>query len=89
MLGFCQLHEQPLHLILFEWHIDFDRGVARNRRRNTRPHRFQVDGLVLACELFEDFVHHVLDLRRVDARRCDLYRHAARAEGLRFKTIAR
>ena len=52
-------------------------------------HRFQIDGLLFARELLEDFVQHVLDLRRVHARRRDLHRDAARAEGFRLKTIVR
>ena len=72
---------------MFEGHVDFDGGVACNRRGDARPHCFQIDGLVFARELLEDFVQHVLDARRIHPRRRDLHRHAARAKGFRFKTV--
>ena len=89
MLGFRKLRQQPFHLVLFERHIDFDGGMARNRGRYARAHCIEINGLVFTSQLLENLIHHVFDLGRVDSCRSDFYRHAARAKRLRLKPISR
>jgi len=48
---------------------------------------FQVQRLLFARDLIEQFVEHVLDRGRIYARRSNLHRDAARAEGLSFESI--
>ena len=89
MLGVGEFGQQPLHFVLLERHVDLDRRMAGDRRCDPRAHRFQIDDLVFARELLEDFIQHVLDLRSVHARRCDFHRDAACAERFRFEAVVR
>src|SRR5882672_7781083 len=87
MLRLREFSEEPLHLILFERHVDLDRGMTRDRRGNTRAHSLEIDGLIFARQLFKDFVEHVLDLGGVHAGWSDFYGDAAGSEGLGIETI--
>ncbi len=87
VVGFREFGEKPVHFILFERHVDLDGGVAGDGSGNAAANLFQVQRLLLARDLIEQFVEHVLDGSRIDTRRSDLHCDTARAEGLSFESI--
>ena len=87
MIGFRQLREQPFHFVLLQGHIDFNGGVAGNRRGYTCTDFLQIQRLLFARKLIQDFVQQVFDRARVYARRGDFYGHAARTERFGFESI--
>jgi hypothetical protein len=89
MVGLGEFGEKPFHLVPFERHIDFDGSVTGDRRRDPGANGFQINGLIFARELFEDFVQHVLDLGGVHTRGRYFYGNTASAEGLGFESIMR
>ena len=50
---------------------------------------FQVQGLLFARKLVQQFVQHVLDCRRFYAGRGNFHRHAAGPEGFCFESVMR
>src|SRR6266436_5896718 len=54
-IGFCKRGEQPFHFRLVERHVDFDRRMARGRRRNFCLQRFDGNGCVFALDAVENF----------------------------------
>ncbi len=86
-IGFRELFEQPLHLILFERRIHFDCRMARDGSGNPAANYFHVQRLLLAVELIEQLVNHVLDLRSLHSRRRGLDGDGARTERLHFKAV--
>ena len=76
-LGFRQLRQQPLHLVLLQRHVDLDRGVASNGGGNARPHFLQVHALLFTGNLVEQFMQHMLDLSGLDTGRRNFDRDAA------------
>ena len=87
MVGFREFGEQPVHFVLLKWHIDLDRGMARDGRRNAPANLFQVQRLLLPLNLVEQLVQHVLNLRRVHSGRRNFHRNAARAKRLSFEAV--
>ena len=86
-VGFGKFSEQPLHLVLIEWHIDLDRCVAGNRRSNTGAKLLQIDRLLLARDLVDQFMQEMLNLVRLYASGSELHHDAARAKRLCLKAV--
>ena len=61
MVGFGEFREQPFHFVLLQRHVDLDGGVAGDGGGNAGTDLFQVQRLLFARELVEQFVQHVLD----------------------------
>ena len=87
VVGFGQFGEQPFHLVLLERHVDFDGRMARDRGGDASAYLFQVQRLLFARELVEEFVQHAFDGGRLDSCRRDFHRHAACAEGLGLESV--
>ena len=62
-------------------------ATRRKRRGDTCANTFEIDGLIFARELLEDFVEHVLDLGGVDSCGRDLHCYAACPKGLGFESV--
>src|SRR5438128_6392938 len=82
-----QFAEQPFHLVLLERHVDFDGRMARNGGGDASANLLQIQRLLFAGKLIEEFVQHVFNLARLKARWRNLYCDAACAEGFRVKAI--
>src|SRR6201988_3959463 len=89
MIGFREFGQQPFHLVLFQRHVDFDSRMARDRGGNTRANLLQVQRLLFAGELIEQFVKHVFDRRGLHSRGSDFDGDTAHAEWLGLETVAR
>src|SRR5919197_5256577 len=88
-IGFRQLGEEPLHLVLLQRHVDLNGSMASDGCRDSRAHRLEVGTLIFPRQLLKQFVQHVLDLGSVDASGRNLYGDTAGAERFRFETIMR
>ena len=87
MVGFCEFGEQPVHFILLERHVDLDGGVAGDGGGDAGANLFQVQRLLFARDLVEEFVQHVLDCGCIYAGGRDFHGHAARAERFGLEAV--
>ena len=87
MVGFRQFGEQPVHFVLLERHVDFDGGVAGDGGGDAAADLFQVERLLFARDLIEQFVQHFFDRRGVDSRGRDFHGDAAGAERLGLEAV--
>ena len=87
MVGFREFGEQPVHFVLLERHVDFDGGVAGDRGGDAGANLFQIQRLLFARKLVEQFVQHMFDRGRLHARRSDFHRYAARAKRLGLESV--
>ena len=70
MICFRQLREQPFHFVVLQRHVHLDGGMTRNRGRDPCPNLFQIQRLLLARELIDQFAREeqVLNMEKVRAR---------------------
>src|SRR5882724_4546717 len=61
--GLRQFPQQPLHLVLFQRHVDLDGRVARDARCNLSPDLVEIQDLLFLLELVQQFHQHLLDIR--------------------------
>jgi len=85
--GFGKFCDQPFHLVLLERHVDLDGGVTGDGCSNADADFLDVYCLLFVGKLVEQFVKHALNLRSFDSGGSDLYRNAACAERLDFKSV--
>src|SRR5580704_13819323 len=87
--GAGEFGKQPLHFVLLERHVHFDGSVTSDRSGDAGAQGFEIELLILAGELFEKLMQHVLDLGCIDSRGRDLNGHTPRAEGFGLKAVMR
>src|SRR5262252_681327 len=86
--GFRQFGEEPLHFVMVQGHVHFDRGVAGDGGGDAGAERVEVEFLIFAGELFEKLVQHAFDFGSVDACRRGFNRNAAGTERFSFESVA-
>ncbi len=86
-IRFCQLFQQPLHLILFERRIHFDSRMTRYGSGNPAANHFHVQRLLLAVKLIEQLVNHVLDLCSFHSRRSGFDGDGTRTKRFHFEAV--
>src|ERR1051325_4847855 len=67
MICLSQFGEQPFHFVLLERHVDRDSCMARDRGGDASAYPFQIERLLLARELVEQFVEHTFDGGRLNS----------------------
>ncbi len=88
VIGLGEFGQQPFHLVLFQRHVHLDRRMAGDRSRNSGTYLFQIQRLLFARELIQQFMQHILDRGCFHSRRGDFHRNAARAKWLGLESIA-
>src|SRR6266852_3786463 len=86
-IGFREGGEEPFHLCLVEWHVDFDGGVAGGGGGNFGLQRFDGDGGVFALDAVENFGEEFFGVAAGDACGRCLDRNAARAHRPDFEAV--
>src|SRR5271166_2431846 len=86
-VGFGQLLQEPFHFVLFERHVDLDGGVASDTGSDPGTDLFEVERLLFAFDLLEDFMQQVFDFGGRDAGGGGLHRDGADTEGLDLETV--
>ena len=61
---FASSLQQPLHFVLLQRHVDLDGGMAGDAGGDAGANLLQVQRLLFALELLQDFVQQVLDVGR-------------------------
>jgi len=80
VVGFRQFGEKPVHFVLLERHVDLDGGMTGDGGGDASTNLLQVQRLLFARDLVEQFVEHVFDSGCVNSGGRDFDGDAPRAE---------
>src|SRR6185312_3236637 len=61
-LGFREFLQQPLHLVLFQWHVDLDGRMAGNAGCDPCPNLLQIQRLLFMFKLLQQLEQHLFDV---------------------------
>src|SRR5262249_47410388 len=86
-VSFGELGEQPFHLVLIERHVDLDGGMAGDGGSDASANLLQVERLILAGKLIEQFMQQVLDLGSFNSGGRELDRDTSRTKRLGVEAI--